>query len=221
MQELSIFKNKKPVIAIDGTAGSGKGELAKKLSKILGFDHLDSGILYRIFAYEFLIQGVELKNLKSIKIDFDLFLRKNYSATNLRSEEVSKFASIIAKESFVREKLVSVQRNFANSPPSGQGSVIDGRDITTKITPNAEIKFYLDADINIRAKRRQMQLGLDDKDYDEILRMMISRDNQDKNRKISPLKKTEDSLFIDTTNITEVDVLNLAIKYIKEKTDFI
>jgi len=130
-------------------------------------------------------------------------------------------ASIIAKESFVREKLISVQRNFADCPPSGKGSVIDGRDITTKITPNAEIKFYLDAKINIRAKRRQLQLGLEDKDFSKILSMMSKRDKQDKSRKISPLIKAEDSFFIDTTNITELDVLNSAIKYIKEKTDFI
>ena len=128
---------------------------------------------------------------------------------------------MIAKESFVREKLISFQRDFANCPPSGKGSVIDGRDITTKITPNAEIKFYLDAKINIRAKRRQLQLGLEDKDFSKILSMMSKRDKQDKSRKISPLIKAEDSFFIDTTNITELDVLNSAIKYIKEKTDFI
>ena len=217
---MSTFKNKKPVIAIDGTAGSGKGELAKKLSKILGFDHLDSGILYRIYAYELLRKGGKLENLSLIEIDFNVFFKKSSNA-NLRTEEISKFASIIAKESLVREKLISVQRKFANSPPNGIGSIIDGRDITTKIAPNAEIKFYLDADVNIRAKRRQIQLGLKNKDYSEILRMMVNRDVQDKNRKISPLRKAQGSLFIDTTNISELDVLNSAIKYIKEKTDFI
>ena len=217
---MSTFKNKKPVIAIDGTAGSGKGELAKKLSKTLKFDHLDSGILYRIYAYEYLRKGYKFKDLKLVEIDFNSFLKKNSNA-NLRTNEVSELASKIAKKSFVREKLISVQRNFANSPPSGLGSVIDGRDITTKIAPNAEIKFYLDADINVRAKRRQIQLGLKDKDYNEILRMIDFRDVQDKNRKISPLKKAKDSLFINTTNISESDVFNLAIKHIKEKTDFI
>ena len=218
---MNTFINKKPVVAIDGTAGSGKGELAKKIAKILGFDHLDSGILYRIYAYEFIRQGGTLKNLCSIEIDLNAFLKKKNSALNLRTEKVSKIASMIAKESFVREKLISFQRDFANCPPSGKGSVIDGRDITTKITPNAEIKFYLDAKINIRAKRRQLQLGLEDKDFSKILSMMSKRDKQDKSRKISPLIKAEDSFFIDTTNITELDVLNSAIKYIKEKTDFI
>ena len=88
---------------------------------------------------------------------------------NLRSEEITKISSEIAKLKFVRQKLISLQRKFANNPPSGIGSVIDGRDITSVITPNAEVKFYIDADVKIRAERRLSQLDLPGSCYDEIL----------------------------------------------------
>ena len=143
-----MFQNKKPVIAIDGTAGSGKGTLAKKIAKVLNFDHLDTGLLYRILAYEFLKLNKDLKMLKEININLNIFLdKKKIKLMNLRSEEITKISSEIAKLKFVRQKLISLQRKFANNPPSGIGSVIDGRDITSVITPNAEIKFYIDADV--------------------------------------------------------------------------
>ena len=138
-----MFQNKKPVIAIDGTAGSGKGTLAKKIAKVLNFDHLDTGLLYRILAYEFLKLNKDLKMLKEVNINLNIFIdKKKIKLMNLRSEEITKISSEIAKLKFVRQKLISLQRKFANNPPSGIGSVIDGRDITSIITPNAEIKFY-------------------------------------------------------------------------------
>ena len=217
-----MFQNKKPVIAIDGTAGSGKGTLAKKIAKVLNFDHLDTGLLYRILAYEFLKFNKDLKMLKEINIDLNIFLdKKKIKLMNLRSEEITKISSEIAKLKFVRQKLISLQRKFANNPPSGIGSVIDGRDITSIITPNAEIKFYIDADVKIRAERRLSQLDLPISSYSEILRELIQRDLQDKRRKISPLIKTEDSQFIDTSKINESEVLIKAIEHIKKKTDII
>ena len=130
-----MFQNKKPVIAIDGTAGSGKGTLAKKIAKVLNFDHLDTGLLYRILAYEFLKLNKDLEMLREINIDLNILLdKKKIKLMNLRSEEITKISSEIAKLEFVREKLISLQRKFANNPPSGIGSVIDGRDITSVIT---------------------------------------------------------------------------------------
>ena len=217
-----MFQNKKPVIAIDGTAGSGKGTLAKKIAKVLNFDHLDTGLLYRILAYEFLKFNKDLKMLKEINIDLNIFLdKKKIKLMNLRSEEITKISSEIAKLKFVRQKLISLQRKFANNPPSGIGSVIDGRDITSVITPNAEVKFYIDADVKIRAERRLSQLDLPRSCYNEILKDLIKRDFQDKRRKISPLIKTTDSQLIDTSKISESEVLIKAIEHIKKKTDII
>ena len=217
-----MFQNKKPVIAIDGTAGSGKGTLAKKIAKVLNFDHLDTGLLYRILAYEFLKLNKDLEMLKEINIDLNILLdKKKIKLMNLRSEEITKISSEIAKLEFIREKLISLQRKFANNPPSGIGSVIDGRDITSVIVPNAEIKFYIDADIKIRAERRVSQLDLPASSYNEILKDLIQRDFQDKRRKISPLIKTVDSQFIDTGKINESEVLIKAIEHIKKKTDII
>ena len=217
-----MFQNKKPVIAIDGTAGSGKGTLAKKIAKVLNFDHLDTGLLYRILAYEFLKLNKDLKMLKEVNINLNIFIdKKKIKLMNLRSEEITKISSEIAKLKFVRQKLISLQRKFANNPPSGIGSVIDGRDITSVITPNAEVKFYIDADVKIRAERRLSQLDLPGSCYNEILKDLIKRDFQDKRRKISPLIKTTDSQLIDTSKISESEVLVKAIEHIKKKTDII
>ena len=217
-----MFQNKKPVIAIDGTAGSGKGTLAKKIAKALKFDHLDTGLLYRILAYEFLKLNKDFKMLKEININLNILLdKKKIKLMNLRSEEITKISSEIAKLKFVRQKLISLQRKFANNPPNGIGSVIDGRDITSVITPNAEVKFYIDADVKIRAERRLSQLDLPGSCYNEILKDLIKRDFQDKRRKISPLIKTTDSQFIDTSKINESEVLFKAIEHIKKKTDII
>ena len=217
-----MFQNKKPVIAIDGTAGSGKGTLAKKIAKVLNFDHLDTGLLYRILAYEFLKLNKDLKMLKEVNINLNIFIdKKKIKLMNLRSEEITKISSEIAKLKFVRQKLISLQRKFANNPPSGIGSVIDGRDISSVITPNAEVKFYIDADVKIRAERRLSQLDLPKSCYNEILKDLIKRDFQDKRRKISPLIKTTDSQLIDTSKISESEVLIKAIEHIKKKTDII
>ena len=217
-----MFQNKKPVIAIDGTAGSGKGTLAKKIAKVLNFDHMDTGLLYRILAYEFLKLNKDLKMLKEVNINLNIFIdKKKIKLMNLRSEEITKISSEIAKLKFVRQKLISLQRKFANNPPSGIGSVIDGRDITSVITPNAEVKFYIDAEVKIRAERRLSQLDLPESCYNEILKDLIKRDFQDKRRKISPLIKTTDSQLIDTSKISESEVLIKAIEHIKKKTDII
>ncbi len=222
MQALEMFQNKKPVIAIDGTAGSGKGTLAKKIAKTLKFDHLDSGLLYRILAYEFLKFNKDYKILREIDIDLNIFLdKKKIKKLDLRSVSITKTSSEIAKLKFVRQKLISLQRKFANYPPNGIGSVIDGRDITSVITPNAEIKLYIDANVKIRAERRLSQLGLPKSSYSMILKELIDRDLQDKERKISPLVQTADSYFIDTGRINEAEVLTIAVDHIKKKTDII
>ena len=194
-----MFKNRKPVVAIDGTACSGKGTLAKMIAKHFSFDHLDSGILYRIFAFEMLEQKVSVQKLKSVKVNFEVILdkkKKKLTSMNLRSEKISKISSEIAKEEYVRKQLISIQRKFADNPPCGIGSVIDGRDITSVIIPNAEIKFYIDADVKIRAQRRLEQLKLNQRSYQTVLEELIKRDSDDMERKLSPLKRTKESFIL-------------------------
>ena len=215
---MNIFKNSKPVIAIDGTAASGKGTLAKNLSRKLNFDHLDTGLLYRIYAFESIKEG--RKELPK-KINFDKWFNNTGKLDDLRSEEISKLASQISQSTEVRKSLINFQRNFANNPPKGKGSIIDGRDIGTVIIPNAEVKFFVDANVEIRASRRNQQLKLSSLDLSYTIANMKKRDIQDSERDISPLKPAIDSFNIDTSEINEVEVLEIALKYIRKRTDFI
>lgn len=213
--KLSIFKNLKPVISIDGTASSGKGTLAKQLSLKINFDHLDSGILYRYLAY------MNLKNINNqdkikniLKEKIDLKQIKNISINKLRTEKVSKKASQIAQLIETRNFLVDFQRNFANFPPGGKGSIIDGRDIGSVIIPNAEVKFFIDADVNVRAQRRFIDLKKK-YEYEKILSELLERDKRDKTRKIAPLKMTKKSIVIDTTRLSSQEVLKIALSKVK------
>ena len=216
MQKSNSFKNLKPVIAIDGTAGSGKGTLAKKLANFIKFDHLDTGVLYRICALEMLEGNVELGN-----VDIASWFYNNKDLSILRSEKVSKETSKISRDSKVRKFLLKFQRDFGNSPPNGLGSVIDGRDIGSVVFPNAEIKFYIDANPIIRAKRRLKELSLELSDYPKILENIIERDKQDILRKNSPLIKTKEAFPIDSSNLDTEGVLKYAVKILKKNTEFI
>ncbi len=215
MQVLNCFKNLKPVIAIDGTAGSGKGTLAKSLAIKLNFDHLDTGILYRIYAFE-------TQNKKIIdSINLSEWINNDKKLAKLRTDKISKIASKISQKKVVRSNLIKIQRDFANNPPGKNGSIIDGRDIGTVIAPKAEIKFFVDANVEIRALRRIKQLNLNSDELQNTLKNIIERDKQDIEREISPLKKAKDSFIIDTSNINETEALAMALNHIKKKTDFI
>ena len=218
MPKLNLFKNSKPVIAIDGTAGSGKGTLAKNLSRKLNFDHLDTGLLYRIYAFESIKEG---KKEIPLKINFNKWFSNTDKLNSLRSEKISKLASKISQSTEVRKSLVNFQRNFANNPPKGKGSIIDGRDIGTIIIPYAEVKFFIDANVEIRASRRNQQLQLRSLDLSNTIANIRKRDIEDSERDISPLKPAIDSFKIDTSEINETQVLELALKYIRKRTDFI
>ena len=215
---MNIFKNSKPVIAIDGTAGSGKGTLAKNLSRKLNFDHLDTGLLYRIYAFESIKEG--RKELPT-KINFNKWFTNADKLESLRSEEISKLASEISQSTEIRKSLVNFQRNFANNPPKGKGSIIDGRDIGTVIIPSAEVKFFIDANVEIRASRRNQQLKLSSSDLSNTIANIRKRDIQDSERDISPLKPAVDSFTIDTSEVNETQVLEMALKIIRKRTDFI
>ena len=211
MQVLNCFKNLKPVIAIDGTAGSGKGTLAKSLAIKLNFDHLDTGILYRIYAFE-------TQNKKIIdSINLSEWINNDKKLARLRTDKISKIASKISQKKVVRSNLIKIQRDFANNPPGKNGSIIDGRDIGTVIIPKAEIKFFVDANVEIRALRRIKQLNLNSDELQNTLKNIIERDKQDIEREISPLKKAKDSFIIDTSNINETEALAMALNHIKKK----
>tara|TARA_B100000686_G_scaffold343588_1_gene424696 strand:- start:797 stop:1456 length:660 start_codon:yes stop_codon:yes gene_type:complete len=213
------------IIAVDGTAASGKGSLAKNLSKSLNLLHLDTGILYRILAYkavsfDYSKNEKYIDNLincaKQLTIK-EVETIKSNSSINLRSGIISQKSSEIATFEPVRNELTKLQRSFSNIKHSKhKGIVLDGRDIGTVVFPNAKFKFYLDADIRIRAERRTEELiHLNYKViYHEVLEDLIIRDERDKNRKIAPLRKAKDAIFIDTSLKSEEKVLQEALDFI-------
>ena len=192
-------------IAIDSPAAAGAGTLAKTLSKHYKLFYLDTGKIYRFIAY------LKLKypnkfNQKLIKKKISSLKMKDLSNNILLSNEVGTEASKIAKNKIIRKLVYSFQINFAYNPPKKyKGSCLDGRDITYNIIPDADFKFYITANIKTRALRRFKELKRLKKriSYNEVLKSIKNRDKSDFNRKISPLKKTKDSLLINTTNLNK------------------
>ena len=181
-------------IAIDSPAAAGAGTLAKAISKYYNLFYLDTGKIYRFIAY-LKIKYPKKFNNKFIKSKIKLLKIKDLSNNNLLSDEVGTEASIISKIKSIRKMVHSFQVNFAYNPPKKyKGSCLDGRDITYNIIPDADFKFYITANVKTRALRRYRELkGLKKKiTYPEVLKSIKKRDKSDYNRKISPLKKTED-----------------------------
>ena len=192
-------------IAIDSPAAAGAGTLAKALSKHYNLFYLDTGKIYRYVAFLKLKFPKKFNNsfvrskIKSLKI-------KDLSNKLLLSDEIGTEASIISKNKSLRKIVHSLQLNFAYNPPKKyNGSCLDGRDITYNIVPDADFKFYVTANLKTRVLRRYKELkGLKKNiSFNEVLKSIKKRDNSDFNRKISPLKKTKDSLLINTTNLTK------------------
>ena len=206
------------IIAIDGSAASGKGTLAKELAKHLGYDYLDTGALYRAVAFSLLNNGVDENNIyenQAVRCasSLDLALTKS---TKIRSDVVANLASKIAVLRPVRTKLLTLQRDFAEAPPSGKGAVLDGRDIGTVVLPNADLKFFIDADINIRADRRTKELRQDGQSamFRDILADLKARDDRDKSRSVAPMRAADGAFMIDTSNLDASEVLQLALAHI-------
>ena len=192
-------------IAIDSPAAAGAGTLAKAISKHYNLFYLDTGKIYRFIAY-IKIKYPKKFNNKFIKSKIKSLKIKDLSDNNLLSDEVGTEASIISKIKSIRKMVHSFQINFAYNPPKKyKGSCLDGRDITYNIIPDADFKFYITANVKTRALRRYKELkGLKKKvSYQEVLKSIKNRDKSDLNRKISPLKKTKDSLLINTTNLNK------------------
>ena len=192
-------------IAIDSPAAAGAGTIAKAISKYYNLFYLDTGKIYRFVAY-LKIKFPKKFNNKFIKSKIRYLKIKDLADKNLLSDEIGTEASVISKIKSIRKMVHSFQVNFAYNPPKKyKGSCLDGRDITYNIVPDADFKFYITANVKTRALRRYKELkGFKKKiTYQEVLKSIKKRDKSDFNRKISPLKKTEDSLLINTTNLNK------------------
>ena len=205
-------------IAIDSPAAAGAGTLAKAISKHYNLFYLDTGKIYRFIAY-LKIKFPKKFNYKFIKSKINNLKTKNLSNKKLLSDEVGAEASVISKIKKIRKLVHSFQINFAYNPPKKyRGSCLDGRDITYKIIPDADFKFFITANVKTRALRRFKELKKLEKktSYVEVLKSIKKRDKSDFSRKISPLKKTRDSLLINTTNLNKSSCF-LKIKKIIDK----
>ena len=215
-----IKKRKKILkIAIDSPAAAGAGTVAKAISKHYNLVYLDTGKIYRFIAY-LKIKSPNNFNNKFINKKIKLLKTKDLSKKILLSDKVGTIASIISKKKSIRKLVHSFQLDFAYNPPKRyKGSCLDGRDITYNIIPDADVKFYITANIKTRALRRYNELRTINKntDYNEVLKSIKKRDKSDKNRKIAPLKKTKDSLLINTTNLTKRACFLKIKKIIDEK----
>ena len=203
---IHVFVRKNIIkVAIDSPAAAGAGTLAKAISKHYNLFYLDTGKIYRFIAY-LKLKFPKKYNDRFIRSKIKTLKTKDLSNNNLLSDEIGTEASKISKFKRIREIVHSFQINFAYNPPKKyKGSCLDGRDITYKIIPDAEFKFFITANINTRARRRYKELKRLRKKitYNEVLKSIKKRDKSDFNRKISPLKKTKDSLLINTTNLNK------------------
>ena len=206
------------VIAIDGPAGSGKGTIAKKISSFYNFPHLDSGILYRSVAYlcetggeKKLDENIVLKYAQNLNLD-------EIDTNNLRTKEIDEISSKISSYSSVRESLKSFQINFEKIHSDKKGIVVDGRDITTVIFPNADLKFYITASLKDRANRRFKELMLINPKIDEklVIKELQKRDQRDMERSTAPLKIADDAIIIDTSDLTIEEVMVKVHREIEE-----
>ena len=205
-------------IAIDSPAAAGAGTLAKAISKHYNLLYIDTGKAYRILALH------KIKNPKKFNLSFAKNVIKNLKIKDLSKKEllsniIGTEASIIAKKKSIRNLIHKFQVNFAYNPPKKyKGSCLDGRDITYNIIPDAEFKFFITANVKTRAQRRYKELKnlKMNVTFKEVLKTIKLRDKRDFTRKIAPLKKTKDSLLINTTNLTKRSCF-LKIKKIIDK----
>ena len=213
------------IVAIDGPAGSGKGTVAKLISKDLSFVNIDTGATFRCVALAMLQKNIKkeeekeiekiLKNIKiDMKADGTILLNNEVVTDRIRENDVNELVSPISTIKIVRKKLLEIQRNIA----SGKNVVMEGRDIGTVVFPEADVKIYLDASAEERARRRLKQnkeKGIESS-YEEVLQNIKDRDKRDSSREIAPLKKAEDAILIDSTNL-EINEVVKAIEEIIEK----
>ena len=206
-----------PVIAIDGTAASGKGTMAKRLAAYLDYAYLDTGLLYRRVALTLLAQNIPADNIEAAVYAARTLDASKLDDPALRGAAAGRDASVVAAIPEVRMALHDFQREFPAK--SGKaGAILDGRDIGTVIFPEATLKFYIDAEIETRAQRRHKELtgqGLEIT-YEKVLEDMKIRDARDGNRDFRPMKAAPDAVHIDTTNMGPDEVFQEALKHLQK-----
>ena len=203
------------VLAVDGPGGAGKGTVCQIVSKILGYPYLDTGLLYRAVALKIVAKNVT--NIESHAIEFAGTLKlKDLNKAGLRDPEVSNLSSKIAIIPEVRERLLSFQIEFSRDP---RGAILDGRDIGARVCPNADIKFYISASLEVRAKRRWIEtIKLNPSEtLSKVKADLMKRDTRDRSRSLAPLIKAEDALLIDTSELTIDASVKLFIDAVNEK----
>lgn len=217
------------IIAIDGPASSGKSTIAKILADKLNITYVDSGAMYRSVTLATLEAGIDIENdealnqlLNGIKIDFrpsntgqKVYLNDREVTKEIRSDKVNQWVSPVSAIGIVREHLVDIQREMSQN----QSLVMDGRDIGTVVFPEAEYKFFLIASSKVRAERRyreNMEKGLSHQNLEQIEAEIIARDQYDQNREISPLKKAEDAIEIDTSSLSIPEVVDTIMSYLQK-----
>ena len=188
------------IIAIDGPAASGKGTLGKRLAHHYGYRHLDTGVIYRAVAKMLLDQGSALTDEARAVAAAVALNPQKFDDPELKSQRIGDAASVVSAIATVREALVSFQRTFAADPP---GAVLDGRDIGTVICPNADVKIFVVAEPEVRARRRTLEARARGEAADEalVLADIIKRDERDRNRAAAPLKAAADAHILDNSNL--------------------
>jgi len=197
------------VVAIDGPAGSGKGTIAKEVSSFYDFPHLDSGILYRSVALLYQESGKKDFNDNDILALANSLNLKEIDLDKIRNKEIDEISSRISSIISVRESLKKFQLNFKKINNEKKGIVVDGRDITTVIFPEAEVKFYITASLEKRADRRFKELEGNDVKIEKklLIKELQKRDQRDMERSTAPLKVAEDAFILDTSELTIDEVM--------------
>lgn len=220
---------RKLIVAIDGPAGAGKSTVAKRLAKELGYTYMDTGAMYRAFAWRVMKEGIDLsdeKKLERVLQDTSIELLEQDGRSSvlldgvdvtdrIRTPELSQLASRVSTSKIVRERMVELQRDMG----SHGGVVAEGRDIGTVVFPNAEVKVFLDASSGERARRRFEELRSQGREVtvEETLEEMEQRDRRDRERDVAPLRKAEDAVVIDSTQAGVDGVVGRIMQEIKRK----
>lgn len=216
------------VVAIDGPAGAGKSTVARRLAKELGYMYMDTGAMYRAFAWNVLQKGLDLSDEATLKKVLDdtkvnliekrgrlkVLLNGHDVTDKIRTPELSQMASRVSALKVVRERMVKIQREMGMQG----GVVVEGRDIGTVVFPRADVKIFLDASPQERARRRYLEFQAQGKKVtlEQTLEEMIERDRRDKERKIAPLCKAEDALLIDSTSLEADSVVHQILQEVKK-----
>ncbi len=201
------------IIAIDGPAASGKGTIARRIAEHYGYHYLDTGLLYRAVAFELIRNGENVENTEAAERIAGNLSSDVLDDPGLRDPGVGDAASIVASMASVRQLLLTYQQEFSRQPP---GAVLDGRDIATVVCPGADVKLFITATLEERARRRHLQLVESNPDltYSQVFELLEKRDLRDTSRAIAPLEKSADAHLLETTNLSIEAVYKAAVEII-------